>query len=371
MTMRKKARDKLYSCREDFITDLDQMIENSAKYNGVNSVLTETCRRMKQLAENRFAEKEEKMVRLEKAINPLLDDNDQVAFSYVLETVANKLKNITESWPFHKPVDKKKIKNYYDMIKQPMDLETLARNAKSHQYSSREEFVADVELMYSNSAMFNGEESQFTKKAAEIVESAKLELQDHEEQLNNLEQTLIATKEAALDAADSESIATGGDRDDVFSRPPSSAAHSNADDSFMDFDEGSQPGLLHSRAEHDLSMTPDPDDDDRYSDTEQNTSGGTGAAGGAEEEEPRPGPSQVPPAEDELVDENYDPSEFLFERFNNPVEPPPPSDRDSPVQDYEAHFAAPDSVAPPPQPRYTVMPSVRQPDDDTPGDIWF
>lgn len=32
-------------------------------------------------------QKEERLVRLEKAINPLLDDDDQVAFSFILDNI--------------------------------------------------------------------------------------------------------------------------------------------------------------------------------------------------------------------------------------------------------------------------------------------
>ena len=31
------------------------------------------------------------------------------------------------SWPFRKPVDKEKVRDYYDVIKQPMDLETVQK----------------------------------------------------------------------------------------------------------------------------------------------------------------------------------------------------------------------------------------------------
>lgn len=67
-------------------------------------------------------------MRLEKAINPLLDDNDQVALSYIFESIiSTKLKTLHDAWPFLKPVNKKQIKDYYDVIKQPMDLETIAK----------------------------------------------------------------------------------------------------------------------------------------------------------------------------------------------------------------------------------------------------
>ena len=31
------------------------------------------------------------------------------------------------SWPFHEPVDKNKVPDYYDIIKKPMDLQTIQR----------------------------------------------------------------------------------------------------------------------------------------------------------------------------------------------------------------------------------------------------
>lgn len=83
---------------------------------------------MLELAIQRLGEKEDKLMRLEKAINPLLDDDDQVAFSYILESiVSQKLRSIPESWLFHKPVNKKFVKDYYNVIKKPMDLDTILK----------------------------------------------------------------------------------------------------------------------------------------------------------------------------------------------------------------------------------------------------
>lgn len=66
---------------------------------------------MLSLCVDRLDEKEDKLMRLEKAINPLLDDNDQVALTFILDNVVNnKLKTMQESWPFLKPVNKKNVK---------------------------------------------------------------------------------------------------------------------------------------------------------------------------------------------------------------------------------------------------------------------
>jgi transcription initiation factor TFIID subunit 1 len=47
-------------------------------FEGAKSALTLAATRMMELCGQRLTEKEERFMRLEKAINPLLDDNDQV-----------------------------------------------------------------------------------------------------------------------------------------------------------------------------------------------------------------------------------------------------------------------------------------------------
>merc|ERR1712083_661826 len=92
-------------------------------------------------------ENEDRLMKLEKMINPLLDDNYQNALTYILDNILNeKIKTMQESWPFMKPVNKKQVKDYYEKIKQPMDLETISRKITSHKYHSREEFVRDMKL---------------------------------------------------------------------------------------------------------------------------------------------------------------------------------------------------------------------------------
>nr|CAD7459085.1 unnamed protein product [Timema tahoe] len=131
-TIRENLRQKKYQSREEFLADVNQIVENSTLYNGAKSSLTLAARRMFGLCVERLGEKEDRLMRLEKAINPLLDDNDQVALSFILDNVVNnKLKGMSESWPFLKPVNKKLVKDYYTVIKYPMDLETVAKKVAS------------------------------------------------------------------------------------------------------------------------------------------------------------------------------------------------------------------------------------------------
>ena len=47
-------------------------------YNGENDIITMNAKKVLQVVIEKLSEKEEFLMRLEKAINPLLDDNDQV-----------------------------------------------------------------------------------------------------------------------------------------------------------------------------------------------------------------------------------------------------------------------------------------------------
>lgn len=315
LTMRKKVADKLYKCRGEFMSDVDQIVTNSTLYNGLNHVLTATAKRMQELCVQRFAEKADKIARIEKAINPLLDDNDHVAFGFMLENITEALRLVPESWPFHKPVDKKKVKDYYERIGNPMDLETVVTLIKHNKYTTVADYMSDIELIHSNSVKYNGPNSQFTKKAEEIVEKAKSLVTENEDRLKELEERIAATKEAALEAADSESVVTGGsvvgDRDE-FSRPGSSAAHSYHSDD----DEEDDSNAFDYEESRLLGRRDDADSPEDEGNQNSNTAGAV--------------------VEEEEVDQNYDPEEFLLESFNMAgpatVAPPDPVDEDDAAQ---------------------------------------
>lgn len=132
-TIRENLRLKKYQSREEFLADVNQIVENSTLYNGIKSSLTVAAKRMLETCVERLGEKEDRLMRLEKAINPLLDDNDQVALTFILDNVVNnKLKSMTEAWPFLKPVNKKLVKDYYNVIKRPMDLETISKKVSGN-----------------------------------------------------------------------------------------------------------------------------------------------------------------------------------------------------------------------------------------------
>ncbi|KAK7072813.1 Transcription initiation factor TFIID subunit 1 [Halocaridina rubra] len=216
-TIRDNLRQKKYQSREEFLSDISLIVENSKLYNGSKSTLTVTAQKMLELCIDRFAEKEEKLMRLEKAINPLLDDDDQVAFDYILDNIVNhKLFSMQESWPFMKPVNKKNVKDYYEVIQNPMDLSTIAKKVKNHKYHSRAEFLHDMELILTNSIRYNGQDSAFTQKAEILIQVCKESLAEYEAHLDALEKKIALAQERALEQAETDSLGTSlGPDDDV------------------------------------------------------------------------------------------------------------------------------------------------------------
>uniref|UniRef100_A0A671LE28 Transcription initiation factor TFIID subunit n=1 Tax=Sinocyclocheilus anshuiensis TaxID=1608454 RepID=A0A671LE28_9TELE len=182
-TLRENVRKRMYPSREEFRESVELVYKNSATYNGAKHPLTLVSQAMLNLCDEKLKEKEERLVRLEKAINPLLDDDDQVAFSFILDNiVTQKMMAVPDSWPFHHPVNKKFVPDYYKVIINPMDLDTLRKNISKHKYQNREVFLSDKHESFSYE---NAVSSQQKLGMPVYISTAK---------------------EAALDAADLESL---------------------------------------------------------------------------------------------------------------------------------------------------------------------
>ncbi|CAH1113327.1 unnamed protein product [Psylliodes chrysocephalus] len=228
-TIRENLRQKKYQSREEFLADVNQIIENSSLYNGAKSSLTVAAQRMMTKCVERLGEKEDRLMRLEKAINPLLDDNDQVALTYILDNVVNvKLKTMSESWPFLKPVNKKLVKDYYSIVKRPMDLETISKKVTAHKYHSRHEFVVDIEQILQNCVLYNGKDSTFTEKAEVLVKACKETLDEYDEHLTQLENRLLLAQERAMQDDDQSWI--GGDDENYTIAEPDHISQTSSPD---------------------------------------------------------------------------------------------------------------------------------------------
>ncbi|CAF1387577.1 unnamed protein product [Adineta steineri] len=83
------------------------------------------------------------------------DNNDIKACRNIL----NELLKNDASWPFQTPVDAKQHPEYYECIKTPMDFSTMKKKMRNHQYTKRDEFFNDVQLILNNCEYYNEDDS--------------------------------------------------------------------------------------------------------------------------------------------------------------------------------------------------------------------
>lgn len=78
------------------------------------------------------------------------------------------LQSNTNAWPFLAPVNKDEVLDYYDVIKQPMDLGTMETKLDQDGYETPDDFIRDVLLICNNCRRYNGVETTYHKAAIKL-----------------------------------------------------------------------------------------------------------------------------------------------------------------------------------------------------------
>ncbi|TLD16825.1 uncharacterized protein PgNI_00317 [Pyricularia grisea] len=80
----------------------------------------------------------------------------------------NDMQNHQSAWPFLVPVNKDDVADYYEVIKEPMDLSTMENKLEMDQYPTPEDFIRDAKLIFDNCRKYNNESTPYAKSANKL-----------------------------------------------------------------------------------------------------------------------------------------------------------------------------------------------------------
>ena len=80
---------------------------------------------------------------------------ENVNFITQCRNIIEKLKSHPNSWPYKDPVDQKQIPDYYQKIKEPMDLQTLEKGVEAGNYKDKAVFEKDLRKIFNNARIYN------------------------------------------------------------------------------------------------------------------------------------------------------------------------------------------------------------------------
>ena len=96
-------------------------------------------------------------------------DRAKNALKSELMSIIRKVEDQQFAWPFREPVDTNEVKDYLDIIKEPIDLLTIdKRIRKGDHYKSKKMLYADLVLMVNNCKLYNDETSTYVQCAMNL-----------------------------------------------------------------------------------------------------------------------------------------------------------------------------------------------------------
>eukprot|EP00835_Amoeboradix_gromovi_P003168 NODE_200_length_15202_cov_0.356618.p1 type:complete len:999 gc:universal NODE_200_length_15202_cov_0.356618:8272-5276(-) len=101
---------------------------------------------------------------------PLSEIKCDLPLFYSLLSICKSLLASPHGWPFEEPVDPVELElpDYFDIIKEPMDLSTIYNKILNRSYSNAEEFHSDVCLMFNNAHTYNEIDSDIVDVTHEL-----------------------------------------------------------------------------------------------------------------------------------------------------------------------------------------------------------
>lgn len=102
-------------------------------------------------------------------------------------TLLSELTNHPSAWPFATAVNKDEVGDYYDVIKEPMDLSTMEQKLENDKYESFDQFLYDARLIFNNCRAYNAETTTYYKNATKLEKFLNNKIKEAPEYAHYLE----------------------------------------------------------------------------------------------------------------------------------------------------------------------------------------
>lgn len=86
----------------------------------------------------------------------------------LLRGLLKDMQNHSAAWPFLQPVNREEAPDYYEVIKEPMDLSTMESMLEHNLYLEPAEFLRDAKLIFDNCRIYNNETTPHVKNANKL-----------------------------------------------------------------------------------------------------------------------------------------------------------------------------------------------------------
>ncbi|EGW34119.1 uncharacterized protein SPAPADRAFT_133455 [Spathaspora passalidarum NRRL Y-27907] len=83
-------------------------------------------------------------------------------------TLFSEMQNHPSAWPFAVPVNREEVQDYYEVIKEPMDLSTMESKLENDKYESFDQFLYDARLIFNNCRAYNSDTTTYYKNATKL-----------------------------------------------------------------------------------------------------------------------------------------------------------------------------------------------------------
>lgn len=128
-----------------------------------------------------------------------------------LERLLLDLRSQSHSAAFLARVNKRDAPDYYDVIKNPMDLGLMLKNVKSGKYRTKEAFKKDLDLIWDNCLLYNTEPSHPLRASANLMRKRSHDLLSYIQDSNDVKSALsewVATH-TSLTPAEAKALQKG------------------------------------------------------------------------------------------------------------------------------------------------------------------